>query len=69
MRDDDPPKCPDCNRPLEKLGMEFDVKLDEDDPRRLISITYGCKPCKYGWTDNMDGRMLERSRTKSRKRA
>ena len=58
MRDDAPPECPRCKRPLDKYGYKLRDGAKEDDADAIENILYRCHKCKLRWVDAMDGTQL-----------
>ena len=58
MRDDAPPKCPRCEKPLRKLGEKYLPGAKPEDVNYIAAILYRCGRCRLRWIDDMDGEPL-----------
>jgi hypothetical protein len=59
MRDDAPPKCPRCEKPLRRTGERLRPGREPDDADYVAAILYRCDGCRLRWTDPMDGTFLQ----------
>jgi len=59
VRDDAPPKCPRCEKPLRRTGERLRPGYEMDDANYVAAIFYRCDDCRLRWTDAMDGTVLQ----------
>jgi len=59
VRDDAPPKCPRCERPLRRMGERLRPGSDPDDADYVEAVIYRCDDCRLRWMDAMDGTALQ----------